>query len=114
MIQAPQKGPTNTSQFDHTSMLATAKNLFNLPGFLTKRDAWAGSFDEVRINLFTPLNNPFTHINYLLTHINYLFKQHINTSKQPNKHNKYTYAASVGRPANGRSPPPPRPPEVHE
>ena len=28
-------------------MLATAKNLFGLPDFLTKRDAWAGSFDEL-------------------------------------------------------------------
>ena len=40
----------NTSQFDHTSILATVKNLFNLTGFLTKRDAWAGSFDELLLD----------------------------------------------------------------
>ena len=48
-------GPTNTSQFEHSSFSATITNLFNLsrakpwalgpePGFLTRRDAWAGSF----------------------------------------------------------------------
>jgi hypothetical protein len=37
-------------QWDHTSMLATAKNLFGLPGFLTKRDAWAGSFEELLLD----------------------------------------------------------------
>ena len=31
-------------------MLATAKNLFGLPGFLTKRDAWAGSFEELLLD----------------------------------------------------------------
>ena len=37
-------------QWDHTSMLATAKTLFGLPGFLTKRDAWAGSFEELLLD----------------------------------------------------------------
>jgi len=49
VFQEP-KGPTATSQFDETSLLATAKNLFNLSSFLTKRDAWAGSFDELLLN----------------------------------------------------------------
>jgi phospholipase C len=40
-------GPTPTSQFELTSIPATAKNLFNLPTFLTNRDAWAGSFHEL-------------------------------------------------------------------
>ena len=31
-------------------MLATAKKLFGLPGFLTKRDAWAGSFEELLLD----------------------------------------------------------------
>ena len=34
-------------QFDLTSMCSTAKNLFGLKGFLTQRDAWAGSFHEL-------------------------------------------------------------------
>jgi hypothetical protein len=51
-------GPTNTSQWEHSSISATITNLFNLsrdedwalgpvPGFLTQRDAWAGSFHEL-------------------------------------------------------------------
>lgn len=40
-------GPTSTSQFELTSIAATIKNLFNLSTFLTKRDAWAGSFHEL-------------------------------------------------------------------
>ena len=49
VFQEP-KGPTATSQFDETSILATAKNLFGLTSFLTKRDAWAGSFDELLLD----------------------------------------------------------------
>jgi phospholipase C len=41
-------GPTSTSEFEHSSIPATVKKLFNLPGaFLTKRDAWAGTFETV-------------------------------------------------------------------
>ena len=54
VFQRP-KGPYNTSQFELSSMPATIKNLFNLSGFLTKRDAWAGSLTE----LFT-LDKPRT------------------------------------------------------
>ncbi|KAJ8599814.1 hypothetical protein CTAYLR_004013 [Chrysophaeum taylorii] len=47
IIQEPRQGPSNTSQFELTSIPATIKNLFNLSSFLTKRDAWAGSFHEL-------------------------------------------------------------------
>ena len=47
VFQEPKKGPTENSQFDLSSISATVKNLFNLTSFLTKRDAWAGSFDEL-------------------------------------------------------------------
>ncbi|KAG6510134.1 non-specific phospholipase C3-like [Zingiber officinale] len=40
-------GPQVTSQFEHSSIPATVKKIFNLPDFLTKRDAWAGTFDSV-------------------------------------------------------------------
>jgi len=40
-------GPTPTSEFELTSIPATVKRLFNLSVFLTARDAWAGSFDEL-------------------------------------------------------------------
>lgn len=45
---AEEAGPA--PQWDHTSMLATAKTLFGLPDFLTKRDAWAGSFEELLLD----------------------------------------------------------------
>jgi len=37
-------GPTPTSQFDHTSLSATLKDLYGFEGPLTKRDAWAVPF----------------------------------------------------------------------
>ncbi|KAJ4773366.1 Non-specific phospholipase C4 [Rhynchospora pubera] len=40
-------GPTETSQFEHSSIPATVKKIFHLKDFLTKRDAWAGTFDSV-------------------------------------------------------------------
>jgi len=39
-------GPTPTSLYEHTSLAATLKSLFNLTSFLTKRDAWAGDFSK--------------------------------------------------------------------
>lgn len=40
-------GPTRDSQFEHSSIPATVKKLFNLKSnFLTKRDAWAGTFEN--------------------------------------------------------------------
>ncbi|KAF8402670.1 hypothetical protein HHK36_010759 [Tetracentron sinense] len=40
-------GPTTYSQFEHSSIPATVKKLFNLKSnFLTKRDAWAGTFEN--------------------------------------------------------------------
>ncbi|XP_062213055.1 non-specific phospholipase C4-like [Phragmites australis] len=40
-------GPHPTSEFEHSSIPATVKKIFNLNNFLTKRDAWAGTFDSV-------------------------------------------------------------------
>jgi len=37
-------GPTATSQFDHTSLAATLKDLYNFDSYLTARDKWAGTF----------------------------------------------------------------------
>lgn len=47
-------GPTPTSKYDHTSTLATVKKLFNLPNFLTARDAWAGTFEHLLQQRDTP------------------------------------------------------------
>ena len=38
------------SQFEHSSICAAIKNMFNLPKFLTNRDAWAASFHNTIVN----------------------------------------------------------------
>ncbi|MCO5600487.1 hypothetical protein L7F22_054600 [Adiantum nelumboides] len=41
-------GPTMYSQFEHSSLPATVKKIFNLTSdFLTSRDAWAGTFESI-------------------------------------------------------------------
>ncbi|KAL3688759.1 hypothetical protein R1sor_015068 [Riccia sorocarpa] len=40
-------GPTPTSHYEHSSIAATLKKMFNLKSFLTKRDEWAGTFEGV-------------------------------------------------------------------
>ncbi|XP_039122562.1 LOW QUALITY PROTEIN: non-specific phospholipase C4-like [Dioscorea cayenensis subsp. rotundata] len=40
-------GPYSNSEFEHSSIPATVKKIFNLKSFLTKRDAWAGTFETV-------------------------------------------------------------------
>ena len=55
VIQHPS-GPAaekKGSRYDLTSGIATAKELFNLPTYLTKRDAWSGSFGQL-LTLDTP------------------------------------------------------------
>uniref|UniRef100_A0A5B7B1B1 Putative non-specific phospholipase C6-like n=1 Tax=Davidia involucrata TaxID=16924 RepID=A0A5B7B1B1_DAVIN len=42
------KGPAPNSEFEHSSIPATIKKMFNLSSnFLTHRDAWAGTFEQV-------------------------------------------------------------------
>lgn len=45
VIHEPAASPA--SHYDHTSFSATLKKMFDLPNFLTKRDAWASTFDHV-------------------------------------------------------------------
>lgn len=41
-------GPYPSSEFEHSSIPATVKKIFNLKAdFLTKRDAWAGTFEGI-------------------------------------------------------------------
>ncbi|GJN22629.1 hypothetical protein PR202_gb10214 [Eleusine coracana subsp. coracana] len=47
VLHRPASGPYPTSEFEHSSIPATVKKIFNLNSFLTKRDAWAGTFDTV-------------------------------------------------------------------
>lgn len=49
------KGPAANSEFEHSSIPATIKKIFNLTSnFLTHRDAWAGTFEEVVGELTSP------------------------------------------------------------
>lgn len=49
------KGPSPSSEYEHSSIPATIKRLFNLSSnFLTHRDAWAGTFEHVVGELTSP------------------------------------------------------------
>jgi phospholipase C len=41
-----EKGRLDSSVYEHSSLLATTKKLFNLPGFLTARDRTANTFEK--------------------------------------------------------------------
>lgn len=47
VLHRPPAGPAPTSQYEHSSIPATVKKIFDLEGFLTARDAWAGTFECV-------------------------------------------------------------------
>lgn len=49
VIHAPPQ-----AHYEHSSVPATLKKLFNLPHFLTRRDAWAATFDHVVNQRDTP------------------------------------------------------------
>ena len=46
-IEGRAQGPQANSEYDATSILSTTKDLLGLKDFLTKRDAWAGSFSHL-------------------------------------------------------------------
>ncbi|XP_057754028.1 non-specific phospholipase C2 [Arachis stenosperma] len=47
VVHGPMGSPTPTSEYEHSSIPATVKKLFNLTSFLTKRDAWAATFESI-------------------------------------------------------------------
>lgn len=54
VISSP-KGPAPNSEYEHSSIPATIKTMFNLSSnFLTHRDAWAGTFEQVVGELTSP------------------------------------------------------------
>ncbi|EFH53880.1 predicted protein [Arabidopsis lyrata subsp. lyrata] len=54
-VVSEAKGPTESSEYEHSSIPATIKKLFNLSSnFLTHRDAWAATFEDVVSHLTTP------------------------------------------------------------
>ena len=60
VFQRPKMGNFNTSEFEETSVPATIKSLFNLTGYLTKRDEWAASFEELLLE--TPRTDTPMHL----------------------------------------------------
>ena len=55
VIHGPNGVPTATSEYEHSSITATLKKLFDLPSpYLTKRDAWAGTFEGIVQTRTTP------------------------------------------------------------
>jgi len=54
VVRSP-KGPAVNSEFEHSSIPATIKKMFNLSSnFLTHRDAWAGTFEDIVGELSSP------------------------------------------------------------
>jgi len=55
LLRGNNTGPTPSSQFSHSTVPATIKELFNLPTpFLTNRDAWAATFESAFLNRTSP------------------------------------------------------------
>ncbi|XP_006854823.2 non-specific phospholipase C2 [Amborella trichopoda] len=55
VVHGPNGVPFPSSEFEHSSIPATVKKLFNLSSpFLTKRDAWAGTFESIVQGRVTP------------------------------------------------------------
>ncbi|EEF36317.1 hydrolase, acting on ester bonds, putative [Ricinus communis] len=48
VVHGPKGSPFPTSEYEHSSIPATVKKIFNLSSpFLTKRDEWAGTFEGI-------------------------------------------------------------------
>ncbi|XP_008803348.2 non-specific phospholipase C2-like [Phoenix dactylifera] len=48
VIHGPNGVPSPTSEYEHSSIPATVKKIFDLPSpYLTQRDAWAGTFEGI-------------------------------------------------------------------
>ena len=46
-VEHRARGPQLTSEYDHTSVMATCNKIFGIQGHLTQRDAWAGTFEHL-------------------------------------------------------------------
>jgi len=62
VVSEPSVRPFADSQYDGTSIVATIKRLFELPNFLTKRDAWAAPFDHLFDRLPAPRTDTPRHL----------------------------------------------------
>ena len=62
VVSEPTHGPYADSQYDGTSIASTLKRLFDLPNFLTQRDAWSASFDHLFDQLPVARNDTPMHL----------------------------------------------------
>lgn len=73
------QGPTPNSEYEHSSIPATIKKIFNLKSnFLTHRDAWAGTFEHV----FSQLTSPRTDCPEVLPDVAPLRKTEANEERE--------------------------------
>lgn len=56
VIHTPTHGPAPNSQYEHTSIMATMRAIFNMSTPLNARDAWAATFEHI-LNLDEPRTN---------------------------------------------------------
>lgn len=56
VIHTPINGPTPNSQYEHTSIMATMRAIFNMTTPLNARDAWAATFENI-LTLDSPRTN---------------------------------------------------------
>ncbi|CAL9108304.1 unnamed protein product [Musa textilis] len=54
VVHGPNGIPTPTSEYEHSSIPATVKKIFDLPSYLTKRDEWAGTFEGIVLSRTEP------------------------------------------------------------
>lgn len=55
VVHGPNGAPTPTSEYEHSSIPATVRTIFNLTSPpLTKREAWAGTFENILQQLSQP------------------------------------------------------------
>ncbi|KAG1331821.1 non-specific phospholipase C2 [Cocos nucifera] len=55
VIHGPNGVPSPTSEYEHSSIPATVKKIFDLPSsYLTARDAWAGTFEGIVLSRTEP------------------------------------------------------------
>jgi len=54
VIHEPTVPPTPTSHFDGTSVIATANKIFGITEHIHARDAWAGTFEDLFLELDQP------------------------------------------------------------
>ncbi|KAL8545072.1 hypothetical protein ACS0TY_005319 [Phlomoides rotata] len=55
VVHGPNGSPTPTSEYEHSSIPATVRKIFSLSSpALTKREAWAGTFEQILTQLTQP------------------------------------------------------------